>query len=110
MSEKPTESKGVCQCCREHIAFPSAMQGESVTCPHCGAETTLIAKSAPDKKRLPSFIFDPAWDDKLPPGAIRTLAKGVKTTMELFWAVICLAGLCLILVVILRLLHAAWGN
>jgi predicted RNA-binding Zn-ribbon protein involved in translation (DUF1610 family) len=41
------ESKGVCQRCGEHIAFPAAMQGESVSCPHCGKETTLVASISP---------------------------------------------------------------
>ena len=37
------ESKGACQRCGEHIAFPATMQGENVDCPHCGRETTLVA-------------------------------------------------------------------
>lgn len=42
------EAKGVCQRCGEYIAFPSAMQGENIGCPHCGRETTLIASISPD--------------------------------------------------------------
>lgn len=110
MNIAPTESKGDCQRCGEHIAFPSALQGEKVNCPHCGGETTLIAESVSDVKEQPPFMFDPAWYDKLPPGAIRALGKSVKTSMELIGGLIGLAGLCVVLVVLLRLLHAAWGS
>jgi len=48
MNAATPESKGVCQRCSEHIAFPATMQGENVACPHCGRETTLAASISPN--------------------------------------------------------------
>jgi hypothetical protein len=60
----PIESKGVCQRCGEHIAFPAAMQGENVGCPHCGRETTLVAAISADfVRKVESAATKPAVSD-----------------------------------------------
>ena len=63
-SPKPSESaSSICQRCGEHIAFPTAMQGQNVPCPHCGKETTLIASSAPAVGDITKEILEPDWAD-----------------------------------------------
>jgi hypothetical protein len=49
------ESKGACQRCGEHIAFPATMEGENVPCPHCGRETTLVASISPNLVRKVTY-------------------------------------------------------
>lgn len=39
--------KCACSHCQERIEFPAHAAGVSVTCPHCGVETKLIAPDAP---------------------------------------------------------------
>jgi hypothetical protein len=36
-----------CQKCGGHIEFPATAVGTTVTCPHCGAATTLLSYSSP---------------------------------------------------------------
>jgi hypothetical protein len=48
MNTTLSESKGACQRCGEHIAFPATMERENVQCPHCGLETTLVASISPN--------------------------------------------------------------
>ncbi|HEY3854904.1 MAG TPA: FxLYD domain-containing protein [Verrucomicrobiae bacterium] len=40
-------SKGVCQHCGGHIAFPSEGAGQTISCPHCQWDTVLSVKRAP---------------------------------------------------------------
>jgi uncharacterized paraquat-inducible protein A len=65
MNPTTMESKGACQRCGEHIAFPTAMQGENVPCPHCGKETTLVVSFHPSlvHKIEPAVATLPAISD-----------------------------------------------
>ena len=44
-------SKGACQQCGGHIAFPPEGAGRRIECPHCGHPTVLEAARGPARKR-----------------------------------------------------------
>jgi hypothetical protein len=54
------EAKCDCQHCGVHIEFPAEMAEQTVTCPHCQAETLLITQPAAD---LPAPNLQPEAED-----------------------------------------------
>lgn len=58
----PTELKGACIHCREHIAFPLEALEQVIECPHCGRQTPLRERSfgapAPQPAQPPSAHTD----------------------------------------------------
>jgi hypothetical protein len=43
--------KGECRHCAGHLEFPANAAGQTVSCPHCGQPTELVAAVLPDKTR-----------------------------------------------------------
>jgi len=111
------ESKGVCQQCGGPIAFPTAMEGENVTCPHCGWETTLIDPAFTEilKSVTPPtpLLDDPDWPNRAPAG-LKLPLKALHGALEVIvgLGVVATWGIAFVIfvVVVLRLLHAAWGH
>jgi hypothetical protein len=101
------ESKGACQRCDEHLAFPSVMEGQEITCPHCGRQTTLVA-DAPEPLP-PSILFDPDWQKRIPNRAVRAPLVLLELLVGLIQILLMVSVGVVILVVLLRCLHAAWG-
>jgi hypothetical protein len=101
------ESKGACQRCGEHIAFPSVMQGRKVACPHCGLETPLVTEDVQPSKPL---LLDPDWQKRIPNTAIGLLVKTLGTFIELIIGLLMLVAIAAAFVIFLRCLHAAWGR
>ncbi len=87
------------------------MQGENVSCPHCGLETTLIPEAIKPSK-LP-LIHDPDWEKRISNAVIRVPIKVLGTSIQLIYGLLMLAAIVVIgiltLVFLLRCLHAAWG-
>jgi len=44
--------KGACRQCGGHLEFPADAVGQTITCPHCGNTTVLIAPNLPGNPRI----------------------------------------------------------
>lgn len=70
------EAKCDCQRCGDHIAFPPEMDGQDITCPHCGRETTLCLPKT-DKTNPDSNAPMPQGEQKPEMSGERMLLFGI---------------------------------